>query len=275
MHFENIVLVGVGGTGSKLVAELMQTVQGNYARGASRPKVWLVDGDTVEPSNLIRQDFYGHEENQPKAETLKRRYLAGTSLRVDAICQYLNTSNLHPMMEVIDNTSQKPLLVVAAVDNINTRVLLLNWLLSNHKGNWLWVSPGNEEHDGQVLSYGKFHGSFTNVQSPMEAFTQYAEATPEGLTARGTAGCGMDPTAGSGTQTMQANMLAATLTTMAVIAAIERDLVTFARYFKINEHGLLEWGNSSTVSIIDQAVAPVPVVPEQQQQEVVDDEAMF
>ena len=252
MFFDNIVIVGCGGTGSKLVGEVMQTIQGNYPRNSRRPKVTLVDGDLVEDANLIRQDFYGYEENQPKAESLKRRYITGTSLRVDAIHQFVNTSNIQPMFAALDDSHSKPLMVIAAVDNVNTRILLLEWLTNNHTGNWLWISPGNEERSGQVLSYGKFNGAYTNIQSPQEAFPDYQNVVAEGLTARGTAGCGMDPTTGGGTQTMQANMLAATLTTMAVVAAIEKDLVTFARYYKINDLNLIEWGNGNTVSFLSQ-----------------------
>ena len=263
MFFENILVVGCGGTGSKLPFGLQQIIQGNYGRNDNQPMVRYLDGDTVEASNKIRQDFFGHEELIAKAEAIRRRHLIGGHMRIDSILSFINTSNIQEIMALIDDSFAKPLMVIAAVDNINTRVLLLDWLMANHKGDWLWISPGNATYSGQVITYGKINGAMTYPQSPREAFPDYANVRAEGLTARGTAGCGMDPEGLGGTQTMMANTFAANLTLLSVVAAIEKDLVTFSRYFGIDEGTFnVSVSNSTTVSIAN-TPAPTEATPEE------------
>jgi hypothetical protein len=73
----------------------------------------------------------------------------------------------------------------------------------------------------------------------------------------------MDPEGLGGTQTMMANTFAANLTLLSVVAAIEKDLVTFSRYFGIDEGTFnVSVSNSTTVSIAN-TPAPTEAPPEE------------
>jgi hypothetical protein len=244
MLFSNLAIIGCGGTGSKLVMGVRQIIRGNYRTFS--PKVWFIDADKLERGNATRQDFHIHEEGLPKAEALKRRFAQDMSC--ESFVMSVNPTNIDAMFANIDGEdNSKGLIVIAAVDNLPTRVLLLRWLKANHKGNWLWISPGNTEDSGQVLTYGFINGEFTNAVDVETAFPEYAQAPAQGLNQTG-GGCGVGE--GTGTQSMLANQLAATLTLRTLTQVVEKGLVSFAHYFKLEDDGQIVT-NQQAPSVID------------------------
>jgi hypothetical protein len=71
-----ILVVGCGGTGSWLMPKLAKTINDMKRKRllAADFKLMLVDGDTVESKNLIRQNFVESDIGQNKAEVMALRY---------------------------------------------------------------------------------------------------------------------------------------------------------------------------------------------------------
>lgn len=67
----NIVVCGVGGTGSNLIPFLTQVVASSKDKNIT---ITLADGDIVEEKNLKNQKFTQKDIGKPKAEVLAERY---------------------------------------------------------------------------------------------------------------------------------------------------------------------------------------------------------
>ncbi len=105
-----IVIVGMGGLGCPAAQSLM---------AAGIGKLKIVDGDTVELSNLHRQPLYGAEDiGRMKVEVAKEKL---ERLNGDAIVEiedlYLNKDNGYNIINGSD-------IVIDATDNISTRILI-------------------------------------------------------------------------------------------------------------------------------------------------------
>jgi len=75
-----LLLVGAGGTGSKLLDRLIHLHFGLRAFSQSGLDVTVVDPDRVSPSNLVRQLFRAADIGHPKAEVLVERINLSTGL---------------------------------------------------------------------------------------------------------------------------------------------------------------------------------------------------
>jgi hypothetical protein len=145
-----LVLIGCGGTGGYVLQQVCRLLYGlKEERRAARdgppmfgietvegvPGVLLVDGDTVERKNLLRQYFLPADVGERKAMVLAGRYAAAYGLNVAAYPNYL-TSNTDFKRLVPDGA-----VVVGAVDNAGTRKLLHERLLRYE--NVVYVDAGN------------------------------------------------------------------------------------------------------------------------------------
>lgn len=146
-----ITIVGCGGTGGfalkNICRQLYGVKQQRLADHAAPPifgelppedvpPVLLVDGDTVEAKNALRQDFMPSDAGRPKATVLAERYSAAYGLDIAAYPQYLiPESNLY---ELIPERS----IVVGCVDNAPTR-RLLHEKLSRRWADVVYIDSGN------------------------------------------------------------------------------------------------------------------------------------
>ena len=86
---DTVVVVGCGGTGSRLVPMLAQFIR-SITRGPSPmgwlqdPRIILVDNDTVEQKNLMRQNFINPDVGFNKAMVLASRYSQAFDVQIDA-----------------------------------------------------------------------------------------------------------------------------------------------------------------------------------------------
>lgn len=88
------LVVGAGGTGSKVVIGLKNIHQGFRALGYPGLKVVLADGDTVSESNLVRQSFYPSDVGLNKAEVLINRLNLSCGLDWQALPRYLEAADI-------------------------------------------------------------------------------------------------------------------------------------------------------------------------------------
>lgn len=141
-----IVVVGCGGTGSRLVPDICRLLIGRKAR------LFLVDHDRVEPHNLGRQSFAGEDVGEFKAVALARRVLREFrqfGLQIGHAVKPYDPA-LHG---AVFGPSSALKLVIGAVDNSEARRVIAETLADGR--NWQrdiwWLDAGNSRNSGQII----------------------------------------------------------------------------------------------------------------------------
>ena len=135
------VVIGCGGTGGFVAEGLCRLLPADW-------RLVLVDGDHVEESNLVRQNFYredlGRFKSQALAERLARRFDRPVGYGLEYLLKQGNYNSRHLPREL-----DKCGLVIGCVDNALARGAIADAVnLSFRK--W-WVDAGNADNWGQVL----------------------------------------------------------------------------------------------------------------------------
>jgi len=175
----NFVVIGAGGNGSRLVpllAQFLKTV--NWIQ----PKIHIIDFDTVEDKNLLRQNFIKPDVGRPKAAVLAQRY--GTAFDIDITAHVMRIEDrTKPMMEFMMEGQPYALpwcglpncIYLLCVDSVKARKDIVNALLreanrtaSGDQRNRLIIDAGNENDYGQIVvsqpvRYKDEHGSAANL----------------------------------------------------------------------------------------------------------------
>jgi PRTRC genetic system ThiF family protein len=139
----NILLVGAGGTGSRILEKLVCLHRALIAKGHPQGlMVTIVDPDTVSAANIGRQAFYPGDVGCFKADVLvNRANMALGDVRWKSEIAKLDTrSGLEPFD-----------LVIGAVDNRAARLAILRGLENCMSGSRYWLDTGNRSNDGQVV----------------------------------------------------------------------------------------------------------------------------
>lgn len=156
----NVVIVGCGGTGSRLLPMVSQLM----SRGKWNdmvPTITLIDGDEVEVKNLTRQNFIADDVGRNKAECLAERYGGAFEIPTISINQYIPNDNLSMRKWLRNNTpeamqrlvTERPMVVFLCVDNMQARFnIIMSILYSTVETGieHLIVDAGNENTYGQA-----------------------------------------------------------------------------------------------------------------------------
>ena len=149
-----ILLVGLGGTGGWAAHSLAQLAVWARTQGQDL-RLTFIDYDSVEPKNLLRQNFCAAEVGNPKAFSLAWRYSAAYGLAITPVVEAFSGAHL-------DHFKAEPApggtltLVVGAVDNVEARQAIAGAItarlpyLSRGEQLW-WLDAGNEQMSGQVV----------------------------------------------------------------------------------------------------------------------------
>lgn len=145
LNLRQIVLVGLGGTGSQLARSLARMVYDMQARRLSVPVLRFVDPDVVEMKNVGRQMFTVADVGQNKAEVLARRFSAALGIKIIA-----NAEHFDPDKHTKHNSygyyyRLESALIVGAVDNHEARKALAS------ADGYTWIDCGNHFSSGQVI----------------------------------------------------------------------------------------------------------------------------
>lgn len=156
-----VVLVGAGGTGARLGPDI--------ARLLSRDdKLVVVDHDTVEEHNLLRQHFVRGDIGKYKAEVVARRAQLSATAGVDVQAQVLKLENLGTFLSSLTDrrTGAGPanVLFVGAVDTRACRAVAAAYIRAVTTTNVVWLDAGNELRGGQV---GIMASARAAVSNPM------------------------------------------------------------------------------------------------------------
>ena len=139
-----VLLVGGGGTGSRILEQLVCVHRALLAKGHPQGlQVTLVDPDVVSPANVGRQAFYPSDVGAYKAHILIHR--ANMALNGEAFWKS-DTRKLERDCVLGDYD-----LVIGAVDNRAARLAMLSGLQNASHGIRYWLDIGNRSSDGQVV----------------------------------------------------------------------------------------------------------------------------
>lgn len=131
----HLVIVGIGGTGLYVLQQAARMLYGLKELGREVPGVLLIDGDTVERKNLVRQYFLEADLGRNKALVAAERYATAYGLSISALPEYLDYDTS------LNERIYEGAIVVGCVDNSATRKLL-HERLSAYK-HVVYVDSGN------------------------------------------------------------------------------------------------------------------------------------
>lgn len=142
----NVVVVGVGGTGSHVAADLAVLHQALLDLGhPAGLKVTLVDDDTVSDANVGRARFYPADVGQSKASVICQRI---------NMCYGLDFEAVHGSVDEGSRLLMSADVVFGCVDTRKSRRAINAALRDGERVRWretMWIDLGNGDNDGQVV----------------------------------------------------------------------------------------------------------------------------
>jgi PRTRC genetic system ThiF family protein len=139
-----IAVVGVGGTGSEVVSNLINLHLGLQALGQPGITVTAFDGDVVSEANIVRQRYTPSDLGRSKAITLCERIcLAYAGLDFRGVQANFEDA-WKPGSSCFD-------LLISCVDTRSSRATLHNLAMGYNHPSRLWLDCGNTSRTGQVI----------------------------------------------------------------------------------------------------------------------------
>jgi PRTRC genetic system ThiF family protein len=144
-----VLVVGCGGTGSAVVAGLPYLHQSLSARGhPGGLHVTVLDGDTISPTNCVRQPFARSEVGLNKAVVLVNRLNLFWGLKWDAIPAHLKPGN--HISRGYSGDDLRAHIVLGCVDTRGARATIHD-AVSNWSTVSYWLDLGNSADSGQFI----------------------------------------------------------------------------------------------------------------------------
>ena len=143
---KNLRVVGVGATGSNLVALLSQLAVSKK----EIEEIILIDGDKVEEKNFKNQKFTMKDIDKNKAEVLANRY-EKLGIKISYIDKYIESDI--EIIELLKSVSEYTMpILIGCVDNNKCR-RILNDAFEKYKDTLIYIDAGNGdiERKGQVV----------------------------------------------------------------------------------------------------------------------------
>lgn len=186
-----VILIGCGGTGSKLAPEICQAVALAADPSLKQPlenvEIILVDHDVVEPKNLTRQHFIYGDLGRFKAQVLAERYASAFNLEVGYNLGMIDTAD--DVLALLCDSIGRPYhrttyILFTAVDNHSTRRVVheaLAHLIESRNSfsdySLFWIDLGNEATSGQMVI--GFHSMMVHLCLPFvtEVYPEILEHT--------------------------------------------------------------------------------------------------
>jgi PRTRC genetic system ThiF family protein len=144
-----VLVVGCGGTGSAVVAGLSYLHQALLARGhPGGLHVTVLDGDTISPTNCVRQPFARSETGLNKAIVLVNRLNLFWGLKWDAVPAHLKPGRY--ISRSYSGDDLRSHIVVGCVDTRAARATIRD-AVSTWSTVSYWLDLGNNEDSGQFV----------------------------------------------------------------------------------------------------------------------------
>ena len=136
-----ITIAGCGGTGSFLAESVCRLLIG------TPHQLTLIDPDTVEPRNILRQNFYPQDAGLNKAAALANRL--SRNFNVPITYSELALVSPNHGLSYLNNPLQEATVILTCVDNPKARQAVQD-LTSSHRNPWV-IDAGNDSQFGQIL----------------------------------------------------------------------------------------------------------------------------
>lgn len=135
-----LLVIGAGGNGSKLMLGLSHLHHALTALGYPGLHVTLADGETISPSNIVRQAYYPADVGCNKAITLVNRINLACGTRWRAEPKHFGAADImhHPAQ-----------IVISCVDTRAARAEIHHG--ATQGGVVYWLDLGNSDHTGQLV----------------------------------------------------------------------------------------------------------------------------
>jgi ThiF family len=229
MIFDQVHLVGVGGTGSYLAMPLVRLLK-YHKNGCTDIHFW--DADVLEKKNLQRQEFANSSVGDSKVVAKADEVFDALRVRVRAYEEWCSALTLR------DHFNRQPcdnFLIILAVDNDATRNNVITYLdqLPADK-NFVCLLPGNGFDTFNVLWYGRQNGQLKPVHPFKVADNWYMPA--DGMPG----GCGEQTE--SAPQLIFANMGAAWGTVIYTYCLLEDRPMPFLLDFGLDKFSMFAEG---------------------------------
>lgn len=205
-----LYLIGMGGTGSFLLAPVSKFLMSRQLNNFTLGSVVLIDGDTYSQDNLMRQFFPPScvGMNKAAAQKMILDYLLKSvdyAPVVDAVAEFITTENID---QVFVHNAHMPV-VISMVDNHDCRSLVSQYFKQQREegviGDYLLITTGNEKVNGSCAIEGYLYSRplGTDLLARHPEMLTDKSGTREGLS------CLELAMLSGGEQTMAANILSA------------------------------------------------------------------
>lgn len=147
---KRIIVVGCGGTGSHYIKELGRLL---YGRGGNKDiRLVLIDGDTVEEKNLVRQAFMEQDIGRNKAQVMAEILRQAYGIEAEYYDRYIDAPrDLEKLVE-----DDEMVVLVGCVDNHQCRQSLHSFYES--RGKCIYMDSANEFSAGEVVIGSRIDG---------------------------------------------------------------------------------------------------------------------
>jgi len=181
MQFKHVFVVGAGGIGSHLMESLGRLLA--YHPNGTR-NIVLIDGDSYEEKNRIRQLFDAQYVGKNKAEVLAKK-IEDALFPIRYIPEYIDKEKFEQIVSSTLANRRDPFMVVTAVDNHATRKAIIEALDAGEYPNFVFISSGNGYANGQIMTYVKILGE----KGTVHPFDKYDDLKYPDDHIPGTPGC--------------------------------------------------------------------------------------
>lgn len=159
-----IMVIGCGGTGSRLVPLLTQfiasiTKDKNPRGWLDNPTIYLVDDDVVEQKNLLRQNFVAADVGKHKASVLAQRYSRAYGVNIVPILKRVDGTR-HILQQQGSMINLNRSIIIMCVDSAQARRDIIKMVNDtnrpiNIESGAFFIDAGNEDNFGQVRFFNQ------------------------------------------------------------------------------------------------------------------------
>jgi PRTRC genetic system ThiF family protein len=147
-HRLSVALIGVGGTGSFILPELVALSNALVSMDRKPLKIYVYDDDKVESHNVGRQKYFPTDIGRYKAETLVNR----VNRAYGADVEFLNKKFTEESLRDIKHN-----IIISCVDTVDSRKQILNGIeqfsgwRDGYQKVYYWIDCGNSRDYGQII----------------------------------------------------------------------------------------------------------------------------
>lgn len=142
INIKDVVIVGLGGTGSQLARSVARIIYDMRRRNIKPPSITFIDPDVIEAKNVGRQMFTPSDVGEYKAEVLARRFNYALGMGINWVNEPFDAGWMRDESQF--SSRLQDVIVMGAVDNHLARAEIA-------KAQAVWIDCGNHYSSGQVV----------------------------------------------------------------------------------------------------------------------------